>query len=1570
MTPRVSLRLLVAGALLLAAPVRAQQLARVDVPGQDGVTGLEMGIEGSLRAIPGGRLRWFVTVHEIVAGRELRPAARAALKVLASFQPAKPLLETVSDAGGRARIELAIPAELERSFELVVEARSPRRVKRRFDVTVELDKRYRTELHLDRRSVAPGGELRAWGRVLDRARARPAAGRAVSVRAREGTRLIGRVQETTTDARGFFQLALRAPRADRASFSVEARADDADPVTLTGLSTRPPPRAALEVVAWPRHRVAAPGATVQVEVVVRTPEGRPVPRATLSGLSIPRAKAGEEVKPTLTDARGRALVPWRVVSTAPVADVTGSVHATREGLGSESATVRVRVTRRARVLAWAVEGGALVPGLPGRLFVRVFHPDGRPLPDEAVSLAEGQVTARAVARCDADGVAVLEVEVGKPGAESACSGPTMAAAAVRLGSSASYSEELCVPVDPEATVRVRPRAPALSAGQPLELELEPRPEVAAAPIAVTVLAHPPGAAGWQPVAQAIAPARARRLTLRTPPEALGLLWVRARPLVGPARQEVRGGGALVSALPGPALALRVAPSGAGVALTLRGGGQGSASGFAFALPVDEGERLLEALRARGPELAATQASLAGYLAAHTPVDEAAAAVLQQGKLLPVAMPATPAELGLLRDPWRSRARFIRGRLGRLFRAVEEHVEEQLPEGLRQVAVRAPGGWRFNQEILRAVAGKLGAESMSGLDGSALTIEALQRLDRAFVYDNVARRITRQRLFRLLVALRGFVRAHRLDHTWSPQRDPAAWLSALAEPDSAQDSDDDTEQRAITREQLFDAWGKPFVLRRARGGRARFRALEPVVGYELVSAGPDGKLGTADDVHDPFGRVLARGVYAEAIGEETLLARLQGVELGRATLKKLAEVFEVEAAGEEGAPAAAGSKPWSAPRPLEPLGADELIHRRADAPSPGAAVFRALGPEPALVTFPLPPEPRRYLVVAGAYGPAGVAAFAAAPLRAGAPLLLDASLPQQLRSGEQLVVPVRLTNLRDGQRLTLRLRSDGPLEAALQATTGPGTAAGESRVVPLRLGASASRTGDAQVHLQVRDASGALLRETRYRVRVIGEGSLRAQHTGALVRDRAALRFELPADAQDARAVLTVSGPRDLLRDPGLRELGRDHPALLAWAHVLRGQPVSAALLDALSARDPVRRARPANALEHACAAVALSASRLDRPARPELRATLAALPSSLPASLRERSAVLVALAAGAPGLTRSGEPGDPVASLVSELREEAWNAVESEQARPEVMARLAAGLLLLDRSDAAGQKLFASARAALTRGPHGGRVLGGPAGQGLEAWIGTTALTIAARQLGEDALAAELAAGIAPRLYLGLGGAEPGFWLLAASVHGAFGSAGPRAVELESDGAAPRRLELGEGGVGTLSLAGGRGRRVVVVRSLDGRPVLARLEARYLRPVAPAKAAPLSARLEGHVGHVGETAALELTVASESAKSVERPVLEVLLPGAARLDEPARRSLARAAAVLRVEPPDLQGLLRIHLRPLEPRQQHRLPLPVRWIGGGRCRGLSLAVFDADRPWQVSSVPARSLHLAPPPEEVW
>ena len=90
----------------------------------------------------------------------------------------------------------------------------------------------------------------------------------------------------------------------------------------------------------------------------------------------------------------------------------------------------------------------------------------------------------------------------------------------------------------------------------------------------------------------------------------------------------------------------------------------------------------------------------------------------------------------------------------------------------------------------------------------------------------------------------------------------------------------------------------------------------------------------------------------------------------------------------------------------------------------------------------------------------------------------------------------------------------------------------------------------------------------------------------------------------------------------------------------------------------------------------------------------------------------------------------------------------------------------------------------------------------------------------------------------------------------------------------------------------------------------------------------------------------------------------------AKLSAAAISNMARGAGVMRIEPPDAQGLLRIHLMPLEAIQQRRLPLPVRWIAAGKVRGLSTPAYDADKPWRISSRPSRDITLTARPKETW
>lgn len=1547
-------------ALLAALPAQAQTSMYREVP-QGEVSGLEMGIEGTLHVTRGSRLRWFVTVYEIVHGRTLRPAADATLSAEASFRKKEPLAKAVTDANGRAELAFEIPADenLAGSFELIVKARA-RQVSRQFEVTIEIDPQYRVELEVDKQIFEPGETVFAWGRVMDETRARPAAKREVRITAVDKNRQpVASSQILTTDEAGFFHHTLPAPMKEGVSFDLAATlVGDAGSAQKAGLSTARAKIPALVIQATPLTPVVAPGTEVLVSVVVRTRDGRPVPRATLTGLSIPVGTAAKPVPPILTDAQGHAKVPWKVTSSEPLADVTGELHAVREGLGTADGKVQVRVTRRTHLLSWAVEGSALVPALPGQLFVRLHKPEGQPLVGTEVRLT-GERLSAATARTDEQGVAVLETTLGPARAATSpsCSGDTVAAATLLIG---TEEEELCLPVDPDATVRVRV-APLLTAGRPTEVRLQRVAAVAQVPIEVALLRSPaPGR--WLPIAQTLVAAGNNRAMLEVPAEALGLLWVRARPLLGPRRHEIRGGGTTAWSAPGrpPRLSLR---PGKGELQVGFDGGHDKASGFVLALPVAAGRQLLAHLNSANLEAAsaASLGSLRGYLAQRTPTDEGVSAILREGILMPLPAPTDPVAQGRLRDPLRAQERFVRGRLARILKAMEDRIEKSIPDHLNEVAFRSPQGWRWNRELLNLLLPELKAEGLVGLDGSPLTIEALQAIDPTITFDNAARRITRERLFHLYVALEHFVKSKQLNYAWARRGDPSRWLLGLL------DWNEGGAHDSIKTEQLFDAWGHPFSLQRSRDASPRFRFLEPIPGWEIVSAGPDGRLNTADDLAVPFARILASGtIYAEAVGEDLLLARLQQVELGRATIAALGEVFEIKIADAETESDSPRSS-WQEPPPPLP-DTTEALAPAAVLPEPASGSFSRFEPAANRVPLALSALPRRYLLVAGAYGPDGATAFAASRHAGGVPAILDLTLPERMGPSETVRVPLSLTYLGPPQPLRVRAESALPLTVRAPLVALP-FETGEARTIELEL--TAAQPGSAPVHIAVVDASGAVLLETHKTVRVVRDGALRVWNDGRFVVGTDQARLTLPGDAEVLGARLVVSGARDLITDPGFAGLSRAAPALAAWAYAQRGQRPPPQVAAQLAVWAPGSGAM--SALEVACAVVAFSTA---GEASADLSRAFKWLAARRPVSWRERSAVLAALAAGATAPTAQERGNDLVAILLRQIREESWESLATEQGHPTVMARLAAGLLLSDRRDAIGRELFNRARAALVADGHGGRVLLNEE-SALDAWIGSAALAVAARQLGEDGVAEELARGIAPRLFLGMRmgmGASPeahmdsdveaGFWLLAASAYGAFGAVTPEEVEVEVAGAR-HRLKLTQGSA-ALKLPTADAR----VRVRSTLPVLLRLEAHFRQSAAARSGAPLTVRIDGHVGHAAETAALELTIEGTGKQRLTRPVIELEVPGIGGLSEEALARLLSTPGVVRIEAPDPSGILRIYLTALDPHQPRRLPLPIQWQGSGRVRGLALTAYNADQPWLMTTLPARPIEIQPAPRESW
>src|SRR5690606_25877476 len=167
------------------------------------VTGLEMGIEGSLSTVPGGRVRWYLTLYEVVRRRDLRPSPRSTIRATATYAPDAPIAEVPTDASGRASLELAIPEELATSPHLMLEAISPRGVRRVFEVSLALEPRFTVELFVDRSAVPPGASVAAFGRVIDGATGARGAAHEVTLQASDRGPL-GQPITRRTDSAGVF----------------------------------------------------------------------------------------------------------------------------------------------------------------------------------------------------------------------------------------------------------------------------------------------------------------------------------------------------------------------------------------------------------------------------------------------------------------------------------------------------------------------------------------------------------------------------------------------------------------------------------------------------------------------------------------------------------------------------------------------------------------------------------------------------------------------------------------------------------------------------------------------------------------------------------------------------------------------------------------------------------------------------------------------------------------------------------------------------------------------------------------------------------------------------------------------------------------------------------------------------------------------------------------------------------------------------------------------------------------------------------------------------------------------
>ena len=197
--------------------------------------------------------------------------------------------------------------------------------------------------------------------------------------------------------------------------------------------------------------------------------------------------------------------------------------------------------------------------------------------------------------------------------------------------------------------------------------------------------------------------------------------------------------------------------------------------------------------------------------------------------------------------------------------------------LRDVRRKGQNGWAWNPELMTLVTAAM-SKPPETPGGEPLSLADLLAVDPQVTFNNVARRVTRLKLFRILAAVRAFRKERSLDPDEPIFKNPNALLRRLVR------------EGRFTEDLLLDPWGGTIQFTASAGPPIPF--LTVVKGFELHAPGPDGAVGTGDDVRDPFERVLRSGTpYAKAVSEDRLVDAKFDLEIGDATVSNWEALFQ-------------------------------------------------------------------------------------------------------------------------------------------------------------------------------------------------------------------------------------------------------------------------------------------------------------------------------------------------------------------------------------------------------------------------------------------------------------------------------------------------------------------------------------------------------------------------------------------------------------------------------------------------------------------------------------------------------
>lgn len=1538
---------------------------------QQPFTGCELALSGDTRVVAGQPAQIRGTAYRVRGLAELVRFPRAQIEARFSRgrgRPAEPWVRVNADPRGDFEIAVPIPNHDVEHAALEVRV-SEGDQSRTFQFSLHVQSALDVLLRTDRVLYERGETIHVWALIRERGSLRPLAGEVAEVML-EGP-AIGQIRRSiTTGEDGVVSLDVPiGPSAQEGAISVRMSLRGETFRTEARVGSRNYARMLAHIRALPE--LAAPHAPVTIEVEVSTPSGAPISNAEvrlrIDGQLSFSGTTGQDGIARI-EAHAPAYLTHDTGSVVLFADVQHPAY----GAATAQSQLQLAVPLTLRVEAVA-RLGALVPEVDDVLYVLLSDARGNPPsgPTEVEVTGAAVRGGRALVMTDAHGIA--EVPVRLP--QGAWGSGRVTTVRVRVHGALEQTARLPIDVRPDAEVAPHVRRPVTEPGARFDVEIVRGPSARNKSLVVELLDE------LRVLATRHLGPHESRTSFDAPMDRLGLLAVRARAIH---EDEVwEGSGAIDRVLVRPArptfASLRaerteyLVGETARVSLQTTPGDRGFAALLVRDIAAHGGEEPFQYRFLRG---AFDESILAATPEAERLVRTAFAAralsdpkPLRASPLLDaLGLPAdasnperTQLERGVLRDPFPLARELERRGIAVWMHQAEEALANAIAsDALSDITISTGSSRRFRSEILE------GGET---LGRGPIDIAYIEAVDPSFRYETVARRVARAQLVKVLSALSRYLDpgddasiAARMAARESPER----WLPRMIE------------RGLITEEDLRDPWGGRFTLRRA--ANPIFVLSARATNLELVSPGPDGRLGTADDLRDPFARVVPAGTpYAVASGEDELMRQLALLSPASRTIAAISEAYTritaemtedeigdaVQADASEGALGFGGlgmsgsgtggggtgygygsgalrgqrhRRGGSAEtRRGALLGLARVMRERF----PATLVFRpSIALDPSGVTelsIPLADAVTSYLVEVIVWRPDGWAWSAETRISVVREIVVDAPVPEVARIGDEITLPIRVSNRASANRELvihmlgapeLGIPADDPRTVSVAAQSG---AVAFFTIRP-------SRVGQGQLRVAVSDAHGHALDAITHPL-FVSENSRRARsHAEALVIGQGQLTLTIPEGASPEDAEIVITDASTLFDAPS-----HDWITLVC------------------TTREPARIEARAQRGQESSTARNLAVDWFDTQVSDEtIASALRDLTQELEAietNYEARARVLLDLSPLARNIEARQELAHDANLLVSELRRSvasgaaassdldlfafaaaalAWTHPSADPRAREMLRRIEPSIVSLGEERFVASPNHPMSITALVAMAHA--ALGASDRAHLE--LALSLLHTVARWSSRGGFLSQEAREFAA-IALARMNADAG----ASSAEITIGET-MRSIEL-IHGAG--RLELDR-------LAPGVHRAGI---SISGHGLhLVRISASYRLPWEEQRG-PFSITTLGEPEGLDRTADFTLVLRNRTARTLAEPILEIDLPTGAEISESARSILASLSA----SPPEHQGnVLTLRLRSMPPGVERRVHLPLRLTVSGQLPGLGVAAYAADRPEIRSVTPPRTLRV--------